>query len=407
MTKVSSPKEVRGIALLFSAAYMVSYIARINFGAVISEMEKATGFSKSLLSMAVTGSFFTYGVGQLVSGILGDKVSPKKLVSCGFIITILMNLLIPVCQDHIQMLAVWSVNGFAQSMMWPPIVKLMASLLSSEDYKKSMTKVSWGSSVGTILVYALSPLLITMLGWKSVFYFGAICGLLILLVWHKCSPDVGISPRAAVEKTTKARMFSPALLGVLGAILMMGILKDSVTTWMPSYVAETYGISNLISILTGVVLPIFAIFSVQAATVLYSKRFKNPVPCAAVFFGLGVLSAGVLWISTGKSAAVSVGCAATLTACMHGVNMMLISMLPPFFAKYGKVSTASGILNAGTYAGSAFSTYAVALFADKWGWGFNLKFWFGTALAGMILCVLSAGGVRKKYIEQENIQPDP
>ena len=87
--------------------------------------------------------------------------------------------------------------------------------------------------------------------------------------------------------------------------------------------------------------------------------------------------------------------------------MMLISMLPPFFAKYGKVSTASGILNAGTYAGSAFSTYAVALFADKWGWGFNLKFWFGTALAGMILCVLSAGGVRKKYIEQENIQPDP
>jgi sugar phosphate permease len=70
---------------------MVSYITRINYGAIIVEMESATGISKSMLSMALTGSFITYGTGQVISGIIGDRVSPKRLVSLGFLITVLMN----------------------------------------------------------------------------------------------------------------------------------------------------------------------------------------------------------------------------------------------------------------------------------------------------------------------------
>ena len=72
---------------LFSLTYFVSYISRINYGAIISEMETATNISRSLLSMAITASFITYGTGQIVSGIIGDKISPKKLVGIGLIVT--------------------------------------------------------------------------------------------------------------------------------------------------------------------------------------------------------------------------------------------------------------------------------------------------------------------------------
>ncbi|MBE6673147.1 MAG: MFS transporter, partial [Ruminococcaceae bacterium] len=61
---ISDKKAVNRLALLFTLMYMVSYITRINYGAVISEMVKDTGYSKSMLSMALTGSFITYGVGQ-------------------------------------------------------------------------------------------------------------------------------------------------------------------------------------------------------------------------------------------------------------------------------------------------------------------------------------------------------
>ena len=60
--KITDKKQISKFATLFMLTYMISYITRINYGAVISEMERATAFSKSLLSMAVTGSFITYGL---------------------------------------------------------------------------------------------------------------------------------------------------------------------------------------------------------------------------------------------------------------------------------------------------------------------------------------------------------
>ena len=45
--------------------------------------------------MALTGSFITYGTGQIISGVLGDRISPKKLVSRGLLVTVLMNVLLP------------------------------------------------------------------------------------------------------------------------------------------------------------------------------------------------------------------------------------------------------------------------------------------------------------------------
>ena len=94
MEKTNDSKRVNLIALLFASVYMISYVTRINFGAIIAEMEDALSMSRSLISVALTCNSVAYGFGQLVSGFAGDKFSPKRLISLGFIITISMNLLI-------------------------------------------------------------------------------------------------------------------------------------------------------------------------------------------------------------------------------------------------------------------------------------------------------------------------
>ena len=103
-------KQINRLAILFMLTYMVSYMTRINYGAIVAEMVVETGISKPMLSLALTGSFITYGIGQIISGICGDKFSPKKLVTIGLIVTVAMNALIPLCQNQYQMLAVWCVN---------------------------------------------------------------------------------------------------------------------------------------------------------------------------------------------------------------------------------------------------------------------------------------------------------
>ena len=277
MNQSTTQTTMRKIACLFMFTYMVSYITRINYGAVISEMVSATSLSKSTLSLALTGSFITYGAGQIISGICGDHFAPKKLVMYGLILSSAMNLLIPLCTSSYQMLAVWSINGFGQAFMWPPMVRMMTMLLSAEDYKKACVTVSWGSSFGTILVYLLSPLLIGLSGWKTVFVCSAVCGIVMIFIWNRLCPviptqsqqtaDQGISicsddPDPKRNTYTEGfRLFSPLMLGIMFAIILQGVLRDGVATWMPSYISETYHLGSKISILTGIVLPIFSIIS--------------------------------------------------------------------------------------------------------------------------------------------------
>ena len=263
MEKLNNKKQINAFALLLAFTYMASYITRINFGAIISEMETATNISRSLLSLSLTGSFITYGIGQIISGIIGDIISPKKLVSLGLMASVTMNFLIPFCQSPYLMLIVWCVNGFAQSFMWPPMVRIMTAFLSDTDYKNTTAKVSYGSSFGTIAIYFISPILIELFNWKAVFIFSSLFGIFTILIWNKFCRDI---KDEKFEKdaennmpvtTEKFSVFTPLMLLIMLAIILQGSLRDGVTTWMPTYIAETYNFSNSVSILTGVVLPIF------------------------------------------------------------------------------------------------------------------------------------------------------
>ena len=220
--------------LLFAATYMVSYITRINFGAVISAIQNDTGFSNSLLSLSVAGSFVTYGVGQVVSGICGDRVSPKRLVTLGLIVTVCMNFLMPLCRNPYEMLAVWSVNGFAQSFMWPPFVRLLTEILNPDDYKRTVTRVSWGSSIGTILVYLISPLIIAFAGWKAVFLFSALCGIVMLVFWNKYSPEIENKKSVRVKGKMDIKVFlTPVLIFAIIAVILQGMLSLSLHILFP------------------------------------------------------------------------------------------------------------------------------------------------------------------------------
>ena len=399
--KLTDKRQINSVAYLMAITYMVSYMTRINYGAVISEMETSTHISRSLLSMAVTGSFITYGVGQIVSGIFGDIFSPKKLVSIGFVITVLMNLTIPLCQGPYQMLFVWCINGFAQSFMWPPIVKIMTGLLTPQDYKKSIIKVSWGSSIGTILIYLLSSAIVALSGWRMVFVFCAVCGIIVFAIWQKKAIDVNVERKISQTEsnsgTTLKILFTPVMILIMFAIVLQGALRDGVTTWMPTYISDTYNLSNSVSILTGVIMPVFSILSFNVTSYIYNNKLKNPLLCAGAVFLAGVMSALGILLFTGKNAVLSVLFTALLTACMHGVNLILICMLPAYFEKFGNVSTVSGVINSCVYIGSAISTFGIALLSERFDWNFTLAVWLIIAIVGASICFLCVKPWTEKF----------
>ena len=372
--------------------YFTSYVTRINYAACLAEIVVDLNITKQLASIAVTGAFITYGAGQIISGMIGDRFSPRKIITFGLAATSLVNLSM-VLLPNIQLMTVfWFFNGFFQALIWPPLVRLMVENMDEKGYAHALFTVSAAASVATIFIYIMVPAAIEISGWKLAFLLSAAIGLIVSFTWmrgtigikeskpQKAAAVVAAEPDQQRSNTSLLIWLMPVLL----AIILQGTLRDGITTWMPTYISEVFNLGTSVSILTSAILPVFSIISLRATTWL-NGRIRHELKTGCLLFGIGLVCAALLNIFFSKSVALEVLLIALLAACMHGVNLMLIGQVPAFFAKYGKVSTFSGILNACTYIGSALSTYGFAVLSDAYGWSFTILGWCLIALAGTLL----------------------
>jgi OPA family glycerol-3-phosphate transporter-like MFS transporter len=261
--------------------------------------------------------------------------------------------------------------------------------LSREDYSRGCVRVSWGSSLGTMTVYLMAPLLILLLNWKSVFLASAIFGIAGLLIWLKSAPTIDLAPPKEKNSSGSFRpAVLPALILVMVGIILHGILKDGVTTWMPSYLSETFGLRNEISILAGIVLPVFSIICYSLVNFLYLKM-KKVLLGTILIFCMASAFCGALYLFYDKSPVLSILLSALITSCMHGVNLFLVCVVPAKFEKYGIVSTMSGLINSLTYVGSALATQGFALTKQYSGWTVTIGSWLVIAAIGIACCLLA------------------
>lgn len=391
-----NPRKWDKLTILCCFVYFASYLTRLDYAAAMAEIVRDMGISKQLASIAVTGSFFTYGAGQILSGILGDRFHPRKVIGFGLIMTSLVNLSMSVLPNITAMSVVWCFNGFFQSLIWPPMVRILVENLDRETYNASSAKISAAANVATISIYLIVPLAISLSGWRTAFLVDGTCGLLIAALWLLSTRNV---QTAAVQKEhddSKGGVRSllleggllPILIAIMIAIVLQGILRDGITTWMPSYISEVFHMGTSVSILTTIILPVFSILSLGLSSVL-NKRIGNELKTALALFIAAMACSLTLYLCFGHSVIVEALMMALTTACMHGINLMLICVVPGRFAGYGKISTISGILNACTYLGSTISTYGFAVLSDTKGWKFTVGGWVLVCVAGAAFCLLA------------------
>ncbi len=404
MTETRQLTRKQGSVLVFLCVitYFASYLTRTNYTAIIVELVSKGVATLSGAAVVTTVAFVTYGVGQIVSGFVGDRVSPRWLIFSGFLLTVSMNCLMPFLTPGAMAVA-WGVNGVAHAFMWPPMVKIMTAALSAEQYSRAVPLISMGSAAATIVVYLFAPVILSCLDWRYVFFVFAGITLLIAFLWiggtgvllrgvdmqlggkkHPSLPRVSVT-----EKQQQAVRWLTRLLPVIMlSIAVQGVLRDGIATWMPSLMAESFRMEAKNSILTAVVLPIFQVLTNLAAyTVL--KFFRQRVFVAlTAYFALMTGLLAVLYFFAMDTLWLSLGLIALASGVAHSINLLQTAYIPKYFMAAGSVSTVSGMLNFSTYIGSAASTYGFALIAEHFGWNATVLSWVLFALLGTALCGL-------------------
>lgn len=385
----------RKVSAICSLAYFMSYITRLGFAAGLVEITTAMNISQSAAGLACTGLFITYGAGQFLSGYLGDRIAPRKLIAFGLLGAAACNLIMAISTGVVAMIAIWCVNGVFQAMLWPPMVRLMAETLDDEGYRRASKNVSVAANIATMAVYALMSAFVGMHFWQGYFYLssvlGAVTAFIFLAATKKIQP---VQPKQQKKAgAPRAKIGSLALTSglplIMLAIVMQGMLRDGVTTWMPSLIADTANLGASASVLSAAVLPVFSVICINLASAI-QKRMPNDTLSSMWLFAACAVCAAVM-LPLMNSAAASIVCMAAITGCAHAINFLLICHVPSYFAPYGCVSSVSGLINSCTYIGSAASTYGIALISDAYGWPATVIGWCVISLLGALFCLAVKG----------------
>lgn len=402
---LTDKRQIRLLEAMALLMYFSSYVTRINYAAVMVEIVAAESLATTDAALVVTATTICYGGGQLLSGFVGDKLNPRLLIFWGLLATVSCNLLLPLCTPQVPlMVALWGVNGLAQAFLWPPLVRLLNTALSEEQYSRLAPKISLSSSAGTLAVYLLSPLLITAVGWRWVFYLFAGFTALVALLWltvtgrllgqvdWKAPPAQPVRPARSHGNVGKAALIMAALLpALLLMAALQGVHRDGVTTWVPTLLSDSLHLPASRSILLVALLQVFPIIS-SLFTYPLLRRFRDDVfLCMAACCGAALLCLLPLVLLSPDSALVSVLFLAPVNMAVHITNTLQTVFCPRAFRGSPHLSLYTGGINFAVYVGSALSAWLLPHLADAAGWSAVLWAWVTIALleGGVALfCVL-------------------
>ncbi len=399
----------KAIVALCTVAYFASYFSRKTFAVVAVEM-KACGviddFGVGLVGAAL---FIFYGAGQLISGYLGDKLSPKYLMFSGLMVSAVCNLLLPIMPNQYLMIPVWAVNGFAQALLWPPIVRILSDSLSHEKYVTANLIVTCGAHVSTIVLYLYAPICIEFWSYETVFFsstvFCLVAGAIFLIAMSivlgkkEKSQEPVAAPRAELVQGSVWQVFKGSgILPIFVCIVVMGFMRDGIESWLPILYSDAFGRDSSESILVSVALPIFSIISLFVVRIIHKgKVFNNEARGAGILFALSIVLcipfACLISVDHVVARVICLLLAGVISACMHSSNFLLISCLPGRFAGTGKASTVGGFCNACTYIGAAASMYGIALISEAFGWTVTTISWIAILAVGVVFACIAF----KKY----------
>lgn len=387
------------IFLICYIAYTWIYVSRLNLSMASPTLTGEKIINTEQLGI-LNGAFFAvYACGRFFNGRLSDKIAPYVMITAGLAACGAGNLLFGVLPPFAVMLIVWSVNAFAQSMLWSSVLCTVAHIYPEERARKMTSYMVTSVAFGNIAGIVIGSALINRFGLSAAF---VVPGGTALVLSAVCA--VALRKIPAPETTAEKKHISVAGLlcdgrvkKVAVAAFCHGIIKDNITAWVTLFFAESYGID--LSKISGFVL--FIPLVGFAGRMVYPAVFKacgeREHTVSLIGIAICAVCSAVLLIPR-LSALLSIIMLSLIYMAVSLANTSILSIFPLEFAKSGNVASVSGLMDFGTYLGAGVGSVVLGYSVTHLGYGSMFTLWLVAALAAAIP-VLSLVRARKSLSE--------
>lgn len=386
------------ILLTCVVVYTTAYAGRMNLSAALSGI--AEDFSLSMARAGFLQTLFAiiYACGQLVNGTVVDHLNPAKYMLVGITGTAVCNMAMGFGKTYAALMTIWSLNAVFQSMMWTPIIRMLAMYFPVRRTRERANRtVALSLVIGHFASWAVSGFVSSRTGWRYSFMIPACAAFIVAFVaafaLRGIGEEKGQTQKQEIEKiqTGDSALRTLAATGfflVLATASMHGFIRDGVITWTPTILHHMANGQMVSSTAFSLILPMINFVGITIGFTL-RRRGAKPYSVVAVMMTTTIICALplLLFVRGLALTAVLLGC---MCATMYGLNTMLTGLIPFEYNRIGKTGMAAGLVDSCIYAGSALAGALAGGVYEGFGISALIAMWIAAAFVSVVMMRVSS-----------------
>jgi MFS family permease len=247
-------KRYYPVLLLFTicVAYFVENFLRSAAGALTPILIKELGISHAAMGMLISAYFFVYGVMQVPSGILSDRLGARRTIILFTILTVIGVFLFYASTSYNMLFVAQFLVGVGCSTFYINAVKLVSIWFPSHRKATAIGVLSASSGLGNTVSYMGFPIAVASLGGWRILYLWMSVILLVNWVMNYFILNDGAPVLVNVSTQRKTPVVSSLISTITDRRLWPFLLGYTLSSmgwvfmnWMVQYLIDTRGFTYL------------------------------------------------------------------------------------------------------------------------------------------------------------------
>ena len=244
------------IAILLAVITTINYIDRSVFGVVAPVVRDQFGIGDADYGLITSGFLLAYGIGQLISGPLIDRLGTKRAFSLAAVFWSVATILHALGRGLWSFLALRILLGLAEAANFPAASKAVAQWFPANERSTAVAIFMLGAGLGAIITPPLTVWTMQTLGWQWAFIVPGSLGLIWVFLWQRwyhlpeTHPTIEPTEKALILEQRSNQQSQGSWTVLLNYREFWGILIARVVSdfpfyfflfWLPQYLIDVRG----------------------------------------------------------------------------------------------------------------------------------------------------------------------
>lgn len=413
-------KYAKNYKRLLIAAYaftLLVFAIKLVYTAQIEVVREFFNTTKATASLGLTIYYFVYAAAQIALGFYITKINFKNYLLITSLLSAISFSLIPVVESLTVIWVIFAINGFFQAASWGGIVYITSKYLPNETLSYSSKFLATASAVGNAVTYGVSAFFVEVSDWRITFVFFGVSFLISIIYlfvqigkldkiikrkdeysfeYIKQDDSSNVKQKTAyvvpfgVNFNVKLFMAFIIAVSFLANCLIYGL-----GNWIQNLFKEFYGLTDALSILLTMIMPVISMFATLAMYRSFDKSSKVFSKTGIMAIILLVLTV-VMVFTFDKNFIFAIFMCALLkylpTAVSSGYNSYTLVKIK----NYINSGTSTLIVNSGAAIAAGLMPFITGAIMDNFGWAVYYEVMAGVCLLLVALIFVGNAIINKK-----------